>query len=77
MFIPNQESLNNNSLIVLVNRSDFFLISTRSCGSHSWQLLKSPICWRVQFGQIDFLYYFPYKLLFGRTKDSLTGFLDV
>lgn len=30
MFIPNQESLNNNSLIVLVNRSDFFLISTRA-----------------------------------------------
>ena len=25
-----------------------FLISTRGCGSHSWKLLKSPICSRVQ-----------------------------
>ena len=25
-----------------------FLISTRGCGSHSWKLLKSPICARVQ-----------------------------
>ena len=25
-----------------------FLISTRGCGSHSWKLLKSPICPRVQ-----------------------------
>ena len=25
-----------------------FLISTRDCGSHSWKLLKSPICSRVQ-----------------------------
>ena len=25
-----------------------FLISTRGCGSHSWKLLKSPICSSVQ-----------------------------
>ena len=25
-----------------------FLISTRGCGSHSWKLLKTPICSRVQ-----------------------------
>ena len=25
-----------------------FLISARGCGSHSWELLKSPICSRVQ-----------------------------
>ena len=27
---------------------ELFLISTRGCGSHSWKLLKSPICSRVQ-----------------------------
>ena len=27
---------------------ELFLISTSGCGSHSWKLLKSPICSRVQ-----------------------------